>query len=192
MQIIFSDEKKFNLDGPDGYNSYWRDLRKQPRYFSKRNFGGGSLMVWGAFSAKGTLELAFPSCRMNSSEYIDVLRMNLLSFLNQNREQKYIFQQDNASIHCSKQTKSWFAEQNVKYLNWPACSPDLNPIENVWGILVRKIYCNNTQYSSVPELKTAVIEAWGSLESSMLKNLIDGMPNRIFEVIQNKGASTHY
>ncbi|KAK2578417.1 hypothetical protein KPH14_012769 [Odynerus spinipes] len=43
-RVIFSDEKKFNLDGPDGYNSYWRDLRKDPRYFSKRNFGGGSLM----------------------------------------------------------------------------------------------------------------------------------------------------
>ncbi|KAM8717008.1 hypothetical protein ACLKA7_003818 [Drosophila subpalustris] len=44
--IIFSDEKKWNLDGPDGSRCYWRDLRKDPIYFSKRNFGGGSVMVW--------------------------------------------------------------------------------------------------------------------------------------------------
>uniref|UniRef100_A0A182S088 Uncharacterized protein n=1 Tax=Anopheles funestus TaxID=62324 RepID=A0A182S088_ANOFN len=43
--VIFSDEKKFNLDGPDGFIGYWRDLRKEPEYFSRDNFGGGSLMT---------------------------------------------------------------------------------------------------------------------------------------------------
>ena len=43
--VIFSDEKKFNLDGPDGNQYYWHDLRKEPQYFSKRASGGGSVMV---------------------------------------------------------------------------------------------------------------------------------------------------
>ncbi|KAL7723243.1 hypothetical protein ACLKA6_012750 [Drosophila palustris] len=76
--IIFSDEKKWNLDGPDGSRCYWRDLRKDPIYFSKRNFGGGSVMVWGAFTSKATLELQFTSSRMNSKEYIGVLECSLL------------------------------------------------------------------------------------------------------------------
>ena len=46
QKVIFSDEKKFNLDGPDGYQFYWHDLRKEPQYFSKRAFCGGSLMIW--------------------------------------------------------------------------------------------------------------------------------------------------
>uniref|UniRef100_A0A915CR11 Transposase Tc1-like domain-containing protein n=1 Tax=Ditylenchus dipsaci TaxID=166011 RepID=A0A915CR11_9BILA len=54
--VIFSDEKKFNLDGPDGFSYYWRDLRKEPRFFSKRNFGGGSVMVWLGFSAFANLK----------------------------------------------------------------------------------------------------------------------------------------
>jgi hypothetical protein len=81
FQIIFSDEKKFNLDGPDGFNGYWRDLRKEPQYFSKRNFGGGSLMVWGAFCSHGKLSLAFPSTKMNSEEYQGVLTDKLLPFI---------------------------------------------------------------------------------------------------------------
>ena len=54
---VFSDEQKFNLDGPDGFQSYWHDLRKENQLFSKRPFGGGSVMVWGAFTASGKADL---------------------------------------------------------------------------------------------------------------------------------------
>ena len=57
--VIFSDEKKFNLDGPDGYSYYWHDLWKEDQIFSKRQNGGGGVMVWSAFSHSGTTSLAF-------------------------------------------------------------------------------------------------------------------------------------
>jgi transposase len=56
--VVFSDEKKFNLDGPDGFQYYWHDLRTEEQYFSKRQSGGASVMVWGAFSSKGKSSLA--------------------------------------------------------------------------------------------------------------------------------------
>lgn len=49
----------------------------------------------------------------------------------------WTFQQVTASIHCSKSTKSWLESKRVKCIKWPACSPDLNVIENHRGILVR-------------------------------------------------------
>ena len=58
-QVIFSDEKKFNLDGLDGFQFYWCDLRKEEQIYSKRQNGGGNVMVWGAFCRHGKSELAF-------------------------------------------------------------------------------------------------------------------------------------
>ena len=49
QKVIFSEEKKFNLDGPDGFQYYWQDLAKDKQVRMSRNFGGGSVMVWGAF-----------------------------------------------------------------------------------------------------------------------------------------------
>ncbi|CAD6185653.1 unnamed protein product [Caenorhabditis auriculariae] len=152
-KIIFSDEKKFNLDGPDGYAHYWRDLRKDPMYFSKRNFGGGSLMVWAAFCGNGTVALSFIGTRTNSQDYQQLLAQHLLPYLRRRRRANMIYQQDNASVHASNSTLAWFAAKNVVLLDWSACSPDLNPVENSWSVLVRRVYANAKQYTTVNDLK---------------------------------------
>ncbi|KAG3198617.1 hypothetical protein PC128_g5931 [Phytophthora cactorum] len=71
--VVFSDEKYFNLDGPDGYQYYLRDLRKEREIYSNRKSGGGSAFVWGAFSSKGTSELAFLEGKQNAEKYINTL-----------------------------------------------------------------------------------------------------------------------
>lgn len=190
--MIFSDEKKFNLDGPDGFKGYWRDLRKDKQYFSTRNFGGGSCMVWAGFCSSGKLKLAFTSCKMNSKNYTDVLESRLLPFIRKLHPKKLIFQQDNAAIHKSKETSAWFKYHKVDLLDWPARSPDLNPVENLWGILVRRIYAEGRQYSTVNELKIAISDAWEEIEESIIKNLISSMPNRIFQTINRNGRVTDY
>lgn len=192
MKVIFSDEKKFNLDGPDGYDGYWRDLRKEPLYFSKRNFGGGSVMVWGAFCKFGKLSLAFTSPRMDSTEYQEILQDHLLPFIRQFRRSGLIFQQDNASVHVSRSTRAWLSEKNIACLDWPARSPDCNPMENMWGVLVRRVYVRQRQFGTVADLKACILEEWNGIEDSIVSNLINSMPNRIFQLIERNGRVTSY
>ena len=102
------------------------------------------------------------------------------------------FQQDNAKIHVSRSTKRWFEAQNIPLLDWPNRSPDLNPMENLWAILARRVYANNKQYETVQELKDAITTAFAELDQEVIDNLVRSMPNRIYQLINRNGVLTDY
>ncbi len=96
----------------------------------------------------------------------------------------FIFQQDLAPAHTAKGTKSWFSDHGVTVLDWPANSPDLNPIENLWGIVKRKM--RDTRPNNADDLKATVKETWASIPPQQCHKLITSMPRRIEAVIKAK------
>ncbi len=90
-----------------------------------------------------------------------------------------IFQHELAPSHIAKCTKSWLNDHGVGVLDW---SPDLNPIENLWGIVKRKI--RNKRTKNADELKATVKETWASIPSQQCHKLITSMPRRIEAVIK--------
>ena len=96
----------------------------------------------------------------------------------------WIFQQDNAPVHRAKANLTWFKSQKINVLPWPSLSPDLNPIENLWGILTRKVYAGGKQFRSKEQLKTAILKSWEEIKIKQLQALVESMPGRIFEVIK--------
>ena len=182
--VCFSDEKKWNLDGPDGYNNYWHDKRTQELFKKQRQMRGGGVMVWAGIWADGKTDIVFIDGNINSEKYIKVLEGNLLP-----HQHKFtIFQQNNAPIHNSKMTSEWLIDNDISVVTWPPCSPDLNPIENLWGILTQRVYKNNTFYSNVQELKDAIMQAWDGIGEDILRTLSTSMNNRIFNLILKKGC----
>lgn len=192
QKIIFSDEKKFNLDGPDGHKYYWHDLRKEERWFSKRVCGGGSVMVWAGIGFNGKTDLVVIDVKNNGDIYCETLQNNLFTFARRIAGNNWIFQHDNSSIHRSKVVKQWFEKKKVRVLDWPSLSPDLNIIENVWGDLVRMVYDNGKQYDTKNELKKAILDAWDDLGQDTIRKLFDSMPNRVYELIRKNGHKIQY
>ena len=95
------------------------------------------------------------------------LDTHLLPFLRRFRRKKYTFQLDNASIYTSSTTFQWFSANHIQVLKWPACTPDLNPKENFWGIHVSEVYANNKQFQSSDELKAAILNIWSKTQVTL-------------------------
>ena len=85
---------------------------------------------------------------------------------------------------------SGIREKKINVLEWPALCPDLNPMKNVWGIMVRRLYANGKHYDTVGQLKLSIMEVWKAIENEIRHNLIT--PNRIFKLIKKSGASIDY
>jgi DDE superfamily endonuclease len=95
--------------------------------------------------------------------------------------------QDRAPVHSSASSKAWLAARGVKVLEgWPGCSPDLNPIEHVWGWMKARIYRQGV--TTLQQLKDAVQAAWDAVPETMCSDLMHSMPRRLQRVIAKKGA----
>ncbi len=105
-------------------------------------------------------------------------------------EADFIFQQDLAPAHTAKGTKSWFNGHGVGVLDWPANSPDLNPIENLWGIVNRKM--KDTRSNNADDLNADIKATLASITPEQCHKLITSMPRRIDAVIHAKGGPTKY
>ena len=144
-----------------------------------------------AFGVNGVLELKKIKTIINSIGYQEILKSSLndqIYNIVQNKNEKIFYQQDNCSIHKSKSTLSFLKKQKKYHiLEWPSKSPDLNPIENIWGHLTYKIYGNGQRYYSLKELEKAIFKEWELLDKKYLKNLINGMKIRMKNVIDNNG-----
>jgi transposase len=102
------------------------------------------------------------------------------------------FQEDNARPHKCKVAAAFREENGVQVLPWPAQSPDLNPIENLWMEVKRNVQKQKKKPTNLADLEKHVKRAWRAIPKEMIENLVDSMPRRIQAVIAAKGGPTKY
>jgi hypothetical protein len=136
QNIIFTDETRFSLDGPDHDMSWQRPghRRKRPR----RQQGGGGILIRGMLLPSGELHYTEVAGTINSAKYIKLVKEFALPRLEALLNDNWLWQQDNATSHISAASHNFLEQKGVRLLGRPAKSPDLNyVIKSVWHLLDR-------------------------------------------------------
>jgi transposase len=196
-RVIWSDETKINRIASDGRQWVWKKTGEgltDREIQGTVKFGGGNLMVWGCMGWEGVGRLAEVEGRMDAEQYVDILETNLLPTMEESDIplEDLIFQQDGDSKHTSYKAREWMEDNNITLLDWPAQSPDLNPIEHLWQHLKKQLSQYETPAKGVWEMWERVAEEWGEIEPEVCQKLIESMPRRIGAVIKAKGGHTKY
>ena len=169
-----------------------KDDQSQKYYRYRRYKGGKSVMYWGCFSHSGVGPLIKCPTTVTANGYQELLQHHLIPWMYQKNMDNYIFQQDNAPPHSAKSTIEWAKESNITILEWPPCSPDCNPIENLWSIVSQAVYKDGRQYSSIQELEVSIEAAWRSIPIETCQKLINSMNKRLVQVIEASGSHINY
>src|SRR6478735_1528816 len=201
-RVIWSDETKINRFNSDGRTWAWirsGESLKSHHVKMAVKHGAGSIMLWSAITYAGVGWMCKINGNMDKELYKEILEDELertieygVSKLGFQRHQVN-FQHDNDPKHTSKVVKEYLQKQFYTVLQWPAQSPDLNPIENMWSLLKRRLNDYETAPKGMNELYERVTKVWYDLmKPEECQKVIESMPQRIHKCIQNKGRWTDY
>lgn len=193
--MVFTDESRFHVSRADGRQRVYR--RRGERFadccvVERDAFGGGSVMVWRGITGRHRTELIIIPGNLNAIRYREeILIPTVLPFLELHGP-GIIFQQDNARPHTANVIRDFFDDEEIKLLPWPARSPDLSPIEQVWDEMERRIRALPQQPQNPQQLAEAFVNAWNNIPQDFHQHLITSMRRRCSAVIEARVGHTRY
>lgn len=195
-KVLFSDEARISLFGEDRRRKVLR--RPGERYaevcFEEITpYGGGSVMFWAGITSEDRTELVFvENGSLNAQRYITELLIPHAQPALAVTGSDAVFMDDNARAHRAGDVDAYLSEVGIRRLDWPARSPDLNPIEHLWDFLKRRVRAVHPAPQNIRELKIAITAEWERIPQELIKNLVQSMPRRIAAVISARGGHTRY
>jgi len=186
-RTVFTDEKRFSLDGPDNWMTYAQHCDHVIR--CKRQCQGGGVMVWMMILPNYLVSFRIIEGKFRSQEYLKLLKEQILPIIMLNFGKNFFFQQDNAPVHNSKMVQNFLKESHVSTMQWPAKSPDMNIAEDVWKMISDIVY-DGPQFKNKEELVIAITNAVCHINSHdrrKIESLYSGITSRLCKVLKSSG-----
>jgi transposase len=186
--VIFTDEATFSL-----FRSTKRSWQmKGHRTVFRTVKHPAKVHIWACFSANGFGKCYLFTGNLNAERMCKIYSKALLKSVDTliDDESDWVLQEDNDPKHTSNRCKQWKLQNGITRMSWPAMSPDMNPMENVWSVLkCRVAYRKPRKLSSLVRI---IQQEWKSLPVEYAKKLVESMPNRIKCLLNADGDFTKY
>jgi transposase len=192
-RVMFSDETHFYLrhHGRE-YVQRPPGTALDPKYTRKENEQlKGKVSLWGCICANGLGHAELYVDTLDARRYQTILGLNLISSAHLFWPTgQWWYQQDNATQHNAETSQAWFHNHGIDVIEWPAWSPDLNPIEELWNDLKKRVYGRHPK--SMEELERFITEEWTATDLNFISRICCNMPHRLQAVIENHGHKIPY
>ncbi|GFW88626.1 transposable element Tcb2 transposase [Trichonephila clavipes] len=177
--VLFSDESRFSLSSDCRRQLIWREsgtAYRPENIQEKDRYPTCSIMVWASIIINGRTRLhVVVNGNMTGQRYIDEVLLPHVRLFRGAVGDKFVFMDDNATCHRTLAAQDCLDSKGIHRLLWPARSPDLNPIENVWDALGRQVAGRNYPPTNKNTLIRALTEEWDKLPQQLLDNVVQSM-----------------
>ncbi|GFY34188.1 transposable element Tcb2 transposase [Trichonephila clavipes] len=194
--VLFSEESRFSLSSDCRRQLIWREsgTAYRPKYIQEKDrYPTCSIMVWAGIMIDGRRRLhVVANGTMTGQRYIDEVLLPHVRLFRGAVGDKFVFMDDNATCHRTLAVQDCLDSEGIQRLVWPARSPDLNPIENVWDALGRQVAGLNYPPTNKNTLIRALTEEWDKLPQQLLDNVVQSMVRRVECCITLHGGHIPY
>jgi len=197
-RTVFTDEKTFTCSHT-GRVTLWRvpgSRNAEENIAYNRLQKRCTVSVWGSMTAQGPGDLVFIDERQRAEDHHQILSNIMWPHAQEQFPHGIVnYVQDNAPVHTAQIIRDWQRrQQRLHVLNHPPYSPDLNPIENLWGIMAQRWRQANVEVRDILSLQAHVRESWELIraDENLCRNLALSMNRRLEAVIANNGGATRY
>ncbi|GFT80210.1 transposable element Tc3 transposase [Trichonephila clavipes] len=159
----------------------------QENTIERHRYGGAGWLVWGETILGSRTDLHVQTVTMTGHIYRDVILEQHVRLFRGAMGAEFLFMDDNARPHRAKIVDECLQSEDITRMDWPAYSPDLNPIEHVWDVLGRRIAARQPPPTCLPELRRALLDEWCNIPQDQIDNLILSMPSCCKPVLHRPG-----
>ncbi|GFV62881.1 transposable element Tcb1 transposase [Trichonephila clavipes] len=182
-KTVVGHESRFSLSLDCKRQLIWREsgtAYRPENIQEKDRYPTCSIMVWAAIMVNGRTRLhVVANGTMTGQRYIDEVLLPHVRLFRGAVGDKFVFMDDNATCHRTLAVQDCLDRESIQRVVWPAHSPDLNPIENVWDALGKQAAGRNYHPTNKNTLIRALTEEWDKLPQQLLDNVVQIIIRRV-------------